>query len=357
MDKDNSVLLGMSGGVDSTVAALLLQRQGYQVTGATLRLHREESIAAARGEREIADARACADKLGIPHLVLDWRGEFDREVLENFASEYDRGATPNPCVVCNRRIKFPSLLAAADERGIGYIATGHYADVIFDEGRGRFRLRQAASLAKDQSYVLYSLSQNCLSRLLLPLAGYTKEEIRALAGQAGLPVSQKADSQDICFVPGGDYPGFLERYRVRPATAGNFIDESGRVLGRHKGLWHYTIGQRKGLGISLGTPAFVKAIDASTGDIVLSDNESLFSQELYAGDLHWIDWERLEETVELTAKIRYAHQPQRAVVYPLGGARARVVFARPQRAITPGQAVVFYDGGYVAGGGMIEGRA
>jgi len=357
MDKQKTVLLGMSGGVDSTVAALLLQRQGYRVTGATLRLHREGSPAAARGEREIGDARACAERLGIPHLVLDWRGEFEREVLENFASEYDRGATPNPCVVCNRRVKFPSLLAAADERGIDRIATGHYADVIYDGSRGRFRLRQAESQAKDQSYVLYSLPQSCLSRLVLPLAGYTKEEIRALAGEAGLPVSHKADSQDICFIPGGGYPEFLERYRGRPSPAGNFTDESGRVLGRHKGLWYYTIGQRKGLGISLGTPAFVKAIDAVTGDIVLSDNDGLFSRELLAGDLRWIDWERLEAPVELTAKIRYAHRPQPAVVYPLEEARARVVFAQPQRAITPGQAVVFYDGGYVAGGGIIEGRA
>ena len=354
MKKKQSVLLGMSGGVDSTAAALLLQQQGYAVTGATLRLQDEETEQKGNAAKDIADAKEAARRLGIRHMVLDWREPFRRRVLDDFADAYSRGKTPNPCVVCNRRVKFPSLLEAADREGIDFIATGHYAAVLWDEALGRYRLRQGKYPKKDQSYVLYSLPQSTLSRVLLPLGEYEKEEIRAIAAQAGLEVSKKADSQDICFVPDGDYHAFLERHTGKSCAPGDFVDQQGNVLGRHRGIWHYTVGQRKGLGISFGAPVFVKSIDAGSGRVVLSDNESLFSHSLVARDARWIDWEELREPVELLAKIRYTHTPAPATVYPLETGAVRVEFRQPQRAITPGQAVVFYRDAFVAGGALID---
>ena len=347
------VLLGMSGGVDSTAAALLLQRQGYEVIGATLRLQDEATEASGHALRDIGDARAAADKLGIRHIILDWRSRFREKVLDYFAAEYDRGRTPNPCVVCNPTVKFPALLEAADREGAAYIATGHYARIIPEPRTGRHRLCRALSPARDQSYALFGLSPAWLPRILFPLGDCDKPQVRELAAQAGLAISQKADSQDICFVPDGDYGAFLERYTGSPGPAGSFVDTRGNILGRHKGIRHYTVGQRKGLGVSLGAPAFVERIDAATGSITLSGGENLFTDTLFARPVNWLAPAEPEHPFPVQAKVRYAHSPQPATVCLQRDGGVRVEFAEKQRAVTPGQAVVFYDRDELLGGGLI----
>jgi tRNA-specific 2-thiouridylase len=302
--------------------------------------------------KEAEDAAVVCGQLGIPHTVLDYRTLFRERVLDYFAASYLRGETPNPCVVCNKQIKFGAFLASAGEMGCGLIATGHYA-IIERQEDGRVRIRRGACEKKDQSYVLYSLRQDQLARALTPLGPYSKEEVRRLAAESGLAVSQKSESQDICFVPDGDYCAFLERYTGGKPPPGDFVDQDGAVLARHRGLWHYTIGQRKGLGVGFGRPLYVTAIRPEDASVALGENELLFRRELTARDVNWIDFERLAEPRRFDAKIRYGAKPAPALATPLPDGRLHVRFDEPQRAVTPGQSVVLYQGDYLVGGGVI----
>lgn len=352
------VMLGMSGGVDSSVAALLLLRAGYDVTGVTMRLRPDEYMqqSAAGGccsLDDIDDARRVAYKLGIDHLVLNFEDVFERRVIDYFAAQYAAGLTPNPCIACNRYIKFDAMLRRARELDFDCVATGHYA-VIEQNEAGRWLLKRAHNNSKDQSYVLYSFTQDQLAHTLMPLGRYTKPQARALAEEAGLPVAHKPDSQEICFVEDNDYAGFIERYTGETAPAGNFVDSAGRVIGRHLGVTHYTVGQRKGLGASFGKPMYVTKIDPDRNEITLGEEGSQYAHALTAADLNFIPFDRLEQEIPAQVKVRYQAQPAPAALVPLPDGRVRVEFESPQRAITPGQAVVFYDGDLVLGGGTIQ---
>ena len=337
------VLIAMSGGVDSSAAALLLQKQGYECAGATLSLCGNETDGAKR----------IADGLGMPFYIFDEHELFAREVMDHFVSEYRAGRTPNPCIDCNRCLKFGAFLDRALEMGFDYIATGHYARVGYDEASGRYRLLRGESRAKDQSYVLYSLTQDQLAHTRLPLGAMHKSETRRIAEKQGFYNADKPDSQDICFVPDGDYAGFIARYTGRDCPAGDFVDESGHVLGRHKGIVHYTVGQRKGLGIAADAPLYVKRIDAAENRVVLSGNDALFSRELMANDFNWIVYDVPPRELRATARVRYHQREQAATVTVFEDGHVHLVFDEPQRAITPGQAVVLYDGDTVLGGGTI----
>jgi len=333
--------------VDSSAAALLLQREGADVAGVTLKL-------AAGAPDCVEDAQAAARRLGIPHTVLDLTGCFQAEVVEPFVRAYEAGLTPNPCVECNRRIKFGALLRKAEELGWDKLATGHYARVDYDPGSGRWLLRKALRPEKDQSYVLAVLTQAQLSRVLFPLGGLSKEEVRAIAAEAGLPNARKGDSQDICFVPDGDYGAFIRRYTGRDYPAGPFLNESGTVLGQHTGLIDYTVGQRRGLGVPSNTGRlYVKQLRPGDNAVVLSGNDALFARTLTANRLNLIPCDRLDGPVRLTAKLRYRMTEQPCTVEQIGEDAVRVTFEQPQRAITPGQTVVFYDGITVVGAAAI----
>lgn len=352
-------MVAMSGGVDSSAAAVLLMEQGYPVCGATLRLFTNEDIGICDRSRtccsldDVADARAVADKLGIRHYVFNFGDLFQEAVIQKFGREYAAGRTPNPCIDCNRYIKFGKLLERARLLEYDAIATGHYARVERDEQTGRWLLKKAADTAKDQTYVLYAMTQDQLAHTLFPLGGMTKPAIRAYAEDHGLINARKPDSQDICFVKDGDYAGFLENTLHIPSPSGAFIDTAGRELGRHRGLVHYTVGQRKGLGIAFGEPRFVVAKDAQRNTVTLGKNEELFSRELTAEDINLISVADLTGPMRITAKARYKQQETPATLEPVGDSRVRVVFDQPQRAVTPGQAVVFYSGDTVVGGGTI----
>jgi len=349
------ICIAMSGGVDSAGAALLLQQQGYEVSGVTLRLHPYKDRPGLCGSADdIETARTVAAAIGIPHTVLDLSELFQQKVMDKFVSEYVHGHTPNPCIDCNREIKFGALLNWALEHGADAIATGHYAQVAFDETSGRWLLLRGKDRRKDQSYVLYQLTQHQLAHLLLPVGDYEKPTLRALAAQAGLTNADKADSQDICFVPDGDYMSFLQNYGGVEPVPGDFVDESGRVLGRHKGLERYTTGQRKGLGISAGEPVYVLRKDLVAGTVVLGPNSALFTRELIADQVNWISIPELTAPIRVTAKTRYSQTESAATVEPLPDARIHVIFDEPQRAITAGQAVVLYDDAVVVGGGTIQ---
>lgn len=364
------ILAAMSGGVDSSVMAHLLLREGHRVTGATMTLYRpgmrvdEEGcfhtedtpvgIAPCGSEADVRDARAVCDALGIPHRVYDMGEAFCRSVIEDFVTEYEAGQTPNPCIVCNRRIKFGALLDAARRDGADAIATGHYARVEYDAGSGRYLLRQAMDADKDQSYVLWHLSQDVLARVRLPLGRWHKPDIRALAMELGLVTAHKSDSQDICFVPDGNYAAFLARYTGREPLPGDFVAEDGRVLGQHRGILHYTVGQRKGLGIALGQPMFVRSKDPVNQRVVLTTNDRLFEREITVRDLNWIATEGLDAPMRCEVKIRYAHKATPATVIPRGEGQVQVCFDEPQRAPASGQSAVFYDGDTVIGGGIIR---
>lgn len=353
------VMIGMSGGVDSSVAAALLQEQGYEVVGVTLKLWSEEDDSLERPSGgccsldDINDARMVAFKLGIPHYVLNFKEVFRKDVVDYFVGEYQCGKTPNPCIACNRHIKFEGLLDKALSMGFDYIATGHYAKIVSNPESGRMELHRGVSINKDQSYVLYNFTQHQLSHMLMPIGDLSKDQTRGIALKNELAIAKKPDSQEICFVPDNDYAGFIERYTGKKSVPGNFIDAQGNVLGVHKGIWHYTIGQRKGLGIAFGVPMFVTKIDVQHNTVSLGLEQEIFKTTLIAGDLNFIEISELKEPIEIQAKVRYSAIPAPAILSPLPDGKAKVVFEQPQRAITPGQSVVFYHGESVVGGGTI----
>lgn len=351
------VLLGMSGGVDSSVAALLLKESGFEVTGVTLKLRPDNDTENAEkggcgSSEEIEDARRVAQKIGIEHLVLDFTEVFRREVIDYFAAEYAAGRTPNPCVACNRKIKFEALLSKAQELGFEFIATGHYALKEFNEVSGRWLLKKAPC-AKDQSYVLYNMTQKQLAHVLFPLGEMEKSAARTLALEYGLPVAAKPDSQEICFVEDNDYAGFLERYTGSIPPPGDFTDQSGHVLGKHRGITRYTVGQRKGLGIAFGQPMYVIGIDPEKNTVTLGEEGSQYASSLIAESLNFIPFERLTEARCAGVKVRYQAPAAEARLVPMEDGRVFVEFEKPQRSVTPGQSVVFYENDLVLGGGII----
>ena len=351
-------LIGMSGGVDSSVAALLMLEAGCECIGATMRLYGGQAVSPEGGKTccsldDVEDARAVAQRLGIRHYVFNFTDEFQRQVMDKFVDTYYQGGTPNPCIDCNRYLKFGKLLQRAQELGCDWVVSGHYARVERDAATGRYLLKRAADRAKDQTYFLACLTQEQLSRTQFPLGGLTKEQVRRIAEQHGFVNARKHDSQDICFVPGGDYTAFLREYTGKASEPGDFINLQGEVVGRHRGTVCYTIGQRKGLGLSMGEPVYVCGKDMAAGTVTVGPNEALFSRELVAKDWVFFPFEKLTEPLSVTAKIRHSQFDQPATVYPEDGGLARVVFDEPQRAISPGQAVVLYQGDTIIGGGTI----
>ena len=351
-------LIGMSGGVDSSVAALLMQEAGFECIGATMRLYDGQADPAGEGKTccsldDVEDARSVAHRLGIRHYVFNFTQEFRQEVMEKFARVYYQGGTPNPCIDCNRYLKFGKLLQRAEELGCDVVVSGHYARVEQDPETGRWLLKRAADRAKDQTYFLACLTQQQLARIRFPLGELTKPQVRQLAQEHGFLNARKHDSQDICFVPGGDYTAFLAGFTGKPLEPGDFLNQKGEKLGTHRGAVCYTIGQRKGLGISLGEPVYVCGKDMAAGTVTLGPNEALFSRSLVAEDWVFFPFERLTEPMAVTAKIRHSQFDQPAMAYPEDNGQVRVVFDQPQRAISPGQAVVLYQGDTVIGGGTI----
>jgi len=341
-------LIGMSGGVDSSVAAYLTQQLGYACIGGTMLLHQ-----CACGADSAADARAVAQRLGMEHYVFSFQPEFEAAVIRKFVSSYEAGLTPNPCIDCNRNLKFSRMLQSALDLDCDYVVSGHYAQIRQDEVSGRFLLYKAEDKAKDQTYFLASLDQYQLSHILFPLGGLTKQEVRRIAEEQGFVTAHKRDSQDICFIPDGDYVRFLEEFTGKHYAPGDYLDLSGKVIGRHRGAVCYTLGQRKGLGIALGAPAYVCAKDMAANTVTLGPNEALFSKALRANDWNWFPFPELTEPIRVTAKTRHSQMEKSATVYPEAEGFARVEFDEPQRAITPGQAVVLYNGDCVVGGGTI----
>lgn len=353
------VAVGMSGGVDSSVAAYLLKEQGFDVIGVTMQIWQDEDpLAMAEnggccGLSAVDDARRVADRLDIPYYVLNFKREFRNNVIDYFIDEYIHARTPNPCIACNRYVKWEALLNRAVELGCDYIATGHYARVCRLEN-GRYALQKSTAAGKDQTYALYNLTQEQLSRTLMPVGEYNKEQIRKMAEDIGLLVASKPDSQEICFIPDNDYASYIKRETGQTFPEGNFVDAGGNVLGRHKGLIHYTIGQRKGLGLSLGMPAFVTELRPEANEVVIGTNEDTFHARLLADKVNWMSIPELQGKQRVTAKIRYSHQGAPCVIRMMGEDMVECRFEEPVRAITPGQAVVFYDGDIVIGGGTIR---
>ncbi len=356
-----TVVVGMSGGVDSSVAALLLKDQGYNVIGVTMQIWQDEDTDVQQdnggccGLTAVDDARRVAQTLDIPYYVMNFKQEFEEQVIDYFVDAYKNGETPNPCIACNRYVKWESLLTRSLNIGADYIATGHYAKVE-QLANGRYVLRQSKTIRKDQTYALYNLTQDQLSKTLMPVGDYEKEEIRVMAEKINIRIANKPDSQDICFVPDGDYGQFLESYTGEKVEVGNFVDEQGNILGQHKGIVYYTIGQRKGLGLSLGKPGFVTEIRKDTNEVVIGDNKDTFAFALQANQVNFMPFEKLEGEMTFTAKIRYSHKPATCRVKMVDDDLMEVRFDDAQRAITPGQAVVLYDDDMVVGGGTIIGK-
>ena len=355
---DKKVAVGMSGGVDSSVAAYLLKKQGYEVVGVTMQIWQDEDEnvmsenGGCCGLSAVDDARRVAGMLEVPYYVMNFKKEFKENVIDYFMEEYMQGRTPNPCIACNRYVKWEALLKRSMDIGADYIATGHYARIIKLEN-GRYALKKSATLAKDQTYALYNLTQEQLSHTLMPVGEYTKDEVRDIAAEIGLLVANKPDSQEICFVPDDDYAGYIERETGKIFPTGNFVDMNGNVIGRHKGIIHYTIGQRRGLNLPSTKRVFVVDIIPETNEVVIGDNEDTFADTLYANRLNFMSINKLEGELRVDAKIRYSHKGSPCTVIREDEDRVKVVFDEPQRAITKGQAVVFYDGDIVVGGGMI----
>lgn len=358
MNDRKTVVVGMSGGVDSSVAACLLKNQGYHVIGVTMQIWQEEDTCTIEQEggccglSAVDDARRVAAQLDIPYYVMNFRKEFQENVIDYFVREYREGRTPNPCIACNRYVKWESLLQKSLAIGADYIATGHYAK-IKQLANGRYTLLRSDAKGKDQTYALYNLTQEQLAHTIFPLGEYEKPQIREIAEEAGLQVAHKPDSQEICFVPDNDYAGFIEQETGEKEQTGHFVSTSGEVLGEHKGIGHYTIGQRKGLGIAFGEPMFVVEIRPQTNEVVLGKGEEVFTNHLSACMVNYMAVDHLDVGQEVIAKIRYNDRGAKAVVTAVGNDSFALKFPEPVRAVTPGQAVVLYDEEYVLGGGTI----
>lgn len=352
---DKTVIVAMSGGVDSSVAALLLKNQGYKVIGVTMQIwpQSDDKSRACCSLEAVNDARRVAWKLDIPHYVMNFRDEFEQKVIQEFCDEYLKGRTPNPCISCNRAIKFESLLQKARALEADYIATGHYVRTKYDQSSGKWQLKTGLDPTKDQSYALFHMTQEQLAHTLFPLGQYHKTAIREMAKEAGLLVADKADSQEICFVE-DSYADFLESYKGITSSGGDIIDAAGKKLGRHRGTYRYTIGQSKGLGIALGYPVYVTAIDPATQTIRVGTNDELFHTSLLADRYTFVSGEAVRAATTVTVKIRYNAPKVPATITPLDEELIQVDFAQAQRAITPGQAVVLYDNDVVLGGGTIR---
>lgn len=349
-------LIAMSGGVDSSLSAKLVQDMGYDCIGCTMKLYDNDDIDVPQGRTccsldDVEDARFVAMRLGIPFYVFNFKDDFREKVINNFIQSYEEGRTPNPCIECNRHLKFDRLFDRAKELGYDYVVTGHYARVESDGDR--FYLKKAVDENKDQSYVLYSLTQEQLVHVMFPLGGYSKTTVRELAAQNNFVNASKPDSQDICFIPDGDYASFMERKTGKVYEPGNFIDVNGNVLGQHKGVIRYTVGQRKGLGIALGTPMYVKNINIKENTVTLASEAELYSREVIVDNVNWCSGIIPSAEFTCKAKIRYRQKEQPCTVSPLSDTSIRIVFDEPQRAPTPGQSAVLYDGDIVLGGGII----
>ena len=369
MSESRTIAVAMSGGVDSSTVAAILRSQGHHVIGLTMQLWNQRRLAGHPGMPEtvqgrccslddVYDARRVAETLGIPYYVVNHEERFEREVVRPFVEEYLSGRTPIPCSLCNNHLKFDQLLIVAKQIGADLLATGHYARVEFDETRGRWLLKRAADLSKDQTYFLFGLTQEQLNRTLFPLGEMTKPEVRDLARRYGLALAEKPDSQEICFVPGGDYKNFLDAYLAEkgealPDTAGELVTADGEVIGEHSGIHNFTVGQRKGLGVATGSPLYVIQIKGDSRQVVVGGPEDLYSNTLRARRINLISVEDLSAPMQVAVKIRHRHEAAPATIEKSGLDEILVTFDEPQRAITPGQAAVFYDGDIVVGGGWI----
>lgn len=352
------VVVGMSGGVDSSVAAYLLKEQGYDVIGVTMQIWQDEDVCTMEKEggccgfSAVEDARRVADVLGIPYYVMNFKENFQKNVIDYFVKEYQAGRTPNPCIACNRYVKWESLLQRSLAIGADYIATGHYARICH-LSNGRYAIQNSVTAKKDQTYALYNLTQDQLAHTLMPVGAYEKSQVRKMAENAGLPVAHKADSMEICFVPDGDYASFIERETGQDAKPGNFVDTQGKVIGRHRGIIHYTVGQRKGLNLAMGYPVFVVEIKPQTNEVVIGRLEENLNHTVYIHQVNFMTQPFFDEEKTYLGKIRYNHRGADCTVKRIGEDLFACTFTEEQRAVTPGQALVLYEDGMVAGGGTI----